>query len=38
VFVVVVQSPVVVIFVFRRYPIHHSQPTTRSHHITRLAR
>jgi hypothetical protein len=38
VFVVVVQSPVAVIFLFRRYPIHHFQTTSRSHHITRLAR
>jgi hypothetical protein len=37
VFVVVVQSPVAVIFIFHRYPIHHSQTTSRSHHITRLA-
>jgi hypothetical protein len=37
VFVVIVQSPVAVIFVFRRYPIHRSQTTSRSHHITLLA-
>jgi hypothetical protein len=37
VFVVIVQSPIAMIFVFRRYPIHRSQTTSRSHHITRLA-
>jgi hypothetical protein len=37
VFVVIVQSPVAMIFVFHCYPIHCSQITSRSHHITRLA-
>jgi hypothetical protein len=37
VFVVVIQSPVAVVFVFRRYPIHRFQTTSQSHHITRLA-